>query len=403
LEALAVLFLAARLLAVASFGVVPLDGLNLRLECIRVPIQDRVNGSLPFLIVLIVRAVNAVALRPTPLPKGKAVAIQLQALALLAVANYLPGETFVARLDHGGGLGGLAGVDVDGVSPIKIVLGSLQEVRAHLSVHFSLIVEGVLAFEAGLVLGLGAVADDLFGFLAAALEVLGEGPFEAAQLLLAAPLLPAAGGCLHLPKSVGGLLKGKLRRHLVELLDLMEFGVFALDVSLVDVHVLHLDVQRGVHELRLREVYLLDPRPHPFLLTLLMSTSELGPLRVDFIAFVVEAQALEIVEHVLVGIEPLSFHHLLVYLLESKALVAVNHTNLGIEHLDVVVLVLGEETEFGTIHSAIHGGESLHFIIIDHNIIEVSLLLGSKVVGFLEELGIFHVARAFFHDIIQKF
>ena len=106
LEALAVFLLAAGLLAVAPLRVVPLHRLDLRLERIWVPIQYRVDGSLPFFIFLIVGAVNAVALWPTPLPKGKAVAVQLQTLALLAVTDYLSGGAFVAGLDHGGRFGG---------------------------------------------------------------------------------------------------------------------------------------------------------------------------------------------------------------------------------------------------------------------------------------------------------
>ena len=61
------------------------------------------------------------------------------------------------------------------------------------------------------------MADDFIDFLAAALQVFGEGPFEAAELLLvAAPLLPAARHRLHLhavrvPEHVRPLLISKVR------------------------------------------------------------------------------------------------------------------------------------------------------------------------------------------------
>ena len=85
LVALAVLFETVGLLAVTALGVVSFL-LDLGFECEWVAVNDSFDGQLAFLVVLMVRTVTAVAVRPTPLSQREAVAVQLQTLALLAVA-----------------------------------------------------------------------------------------------------------------------------------------------------------------------------------------------------------------------------------------------------------------------------------------------------------------------------
>ena len=62
--------------------------LDLGFECEWVAVDDGFDGQLAFLVVLMVRTVTAVAVRPTPLSQREAVTVQLQTLALLAVASH---------------------------------------------------------------------------------------------------------------------------------------------------------------------------------------------------------------------------------------------------------------------------------------------------------------------------
>lgn len=85
LVTLAVLFEAARLATVATFGV-EAAVLNLRLESVRVAILNRLHGELSLFITVMVGAVTAVAFWATPDSQGEAITVQLEALRLLAVA-----------------------------------------------------------------------------------------------------------------------------------------------------------------------------------------------------------------------------------------------------------------------------------------------------------------------------
>ena len=89
LVALAVLLEASAFLAVASLGVEALLNLDLWLEGVGVSVQDCVDGHLSFLVVLDVAALKTVAFRATDSAICKAVAVQFEALGLLAVAGVL--------------------------------------------------------------------------------------------------------------------------------------------------------------------------------------------------------------------------------------------------------------------------------------------------------------------------
>jgi hypothetical protein len=97
LIALAVLFEAPRFLAVATLGVEPSIAVDLGLECMRVTVFYSIHCHLAFLITFLIRAVEAIAVRPAPFSKRKAVAIELEALRLLAIAGWSArGSGFIA-------------------------------------------------------------------------------------------------------------------------------------------------------------------------------------------------------------------------------------------------------------------------------------------------------------------
>ncbi len=86
LVAFTVLFLAAGLLAVAALGMEALL-FDLGLESVGVPVDDGVDGLLPFFVVFNVGAVVAVALGTAAETVGETVAVELQTFGLLAVAD----------------------------------------------------------------------------------------------------------------------------------------------------------------------------------------------------------------------------------------------------------------------------------------------------------------------------
>lgn len=81
----------------AALGVEASIAVYLRLEGMRVAVFYSIHCHLTLLIVVLVRTVDAIAVGPAALPEGEAVAVELEALRLLAVAGRSPGGSrFVA-------------------------------------------------------------------------------------------------------------------------------------------------------------------------------------------------------------------------------------------------------------------------------------------------------------------
>ena len=88
LVTLAILLLAPRLLATASLRMNISVLRYFRLESLRVSLEDRFHGTFSLFISLSVATILAVAIRSTTQAQSKTVAVELQALRLLAVAGY---------------------------------------------------------------------------------------------------------------------------------------------------------------------------------------------------------------------------------------------------------------------------------------------------------------------------
>lgn len=94
-----ILFEASTLFAMASLRVLLGVLMYLGLECMRVSLHNGFHDFLPFLVVIFIAAVIAVALGTTALTEGKAIAIEFQAFRLLAVtssASHAVGTFFVS-------------------------------------------------------------------------------------------------------------------------------------------------------------------------------------------------------------------------------------------------------------------------------------------------------------------
>lgn len=73
--------------------------LDLWFKSIRISLNYGFNSCLPFFIIFLVSAFEAVALRTTTLSKGEAIAVQFEAFRLLTVASVFASCTFHARLN----------------------------------------------------------------------------------------------------------------------------------------------------------------------------------------------------------------------------------------------------------------------------------------------------------------
>ena len=82
--ALTIFLETSALLAMAPFSMEPLI-FDLRLKSLWVPLCYGIHSRLPFLIIVFVLAVIAVAVRRAPKPRGEAIAVKLQTLRFLAV------------------------------------------------------------------------------------------------------------------------------------------------------------------------------------------------------------------------------------------------------------------------------------------------------------------------------
>ena len=87
LVALTVLLQTSRFLAVTTLGMESLHLFDLRLEGIRVPVQNCINGHLPIFVFFNIGAVKTVAFRTTSLSESEAVAVQFETPGFLAVTD----------------------------------------------------------------------------------------------------------------------------------------------------------------------------------------------------------------------------------------------------------------------------------------------------------------------------